>query len=291
MRRGGPLFVLAAATLWGSLGVAGRFAFQAGVGPLEAAFYRAAISFAALILILGIFNRRALRVRPAELSLFAEFGLVSIAVFFVVYLTAVSKTSVATAAILLYTAPAFVIVLSALLFREPLTRGKIVAVVLAFAGCVLVVRGYDLAGLRLNLSGVAAGLGSGLTYALYSIFGKAALRRHSPLTTLTYALGFGTIFLGAAALATGTLTASHSRMGWAATAYLALVTTLLAQWLYLTGLHQIEAGRASLVATVEPVVAAALGYFVLGERLDPPQLLGGALVLSAVMIARRMPKT
>ncbi len=73
-------------------------------------------------------------------------------------------------------------------------------------------------------------------------------------------------------------------------AYLALVTTLLAQWLYLTGLRQVEASRASLIASVEPVVAAVLGYLVLGERLDPPQFVGGTLVLGAVMIARRTPK-
>lgn len=291
MRRTGPLFILAAAVLWGSIGVAGRFAFRAGVVPLEAAFYRAGLSFVTLLLILGTTNRRALKVRPTDLVLFAEFGLVSIALFFVLYLTAISKTSVATAAILLYTAPAFVIALSALVFGEPLTRAKAAALTLALAGCVLVVRGYDPAGLRLNLPGVLAGLGSGLTYAMYSIFGKTALRRYSPLTTLTYALGFGTVFLGIAALSTGVLTASHPASGWAAVGYLALVTTLLAQWLYLAGLHQIEAGRASLVATLEPVVAAGLGYVVLSERLEVLQIAGGVLVLSAVITARGMRAT
>ncbi len=271
--------------------MAGRFAFRAGVVPLEAAFYRAAISFVTLLLIVGAGNRRALKVRPADLALFAGFGLVSIALFFVLYLTAISKTSVATAAILLYTAPAFVIALSALVFREPLTRAKALALALAFAGCVLVVRGYDVAGLRVNLPGVLTGLGSGLTYAMYSIFGKTALRRYNPLTILTYALGFGTAFLGIAALSTGVLTAAHPASGWAAVVYLALVTTLLAQWFYLAGLHQVEAGRASLVATLEPVVAAGLGYIVLSERLEILQIAGGALVLSAVMTARQMRAT
>jgi len=260
------------------------------VAPLEAAFYRAAISWLVLVPILAATNPHALKIRPPDLSLFAPFGLISIALFFVVYLTAISKTSVATAAILLYTAHAFVIILSALLLGEPLARSKGAAVVLAFAGCVLVVRGYDLAGLRLNLPGVAAGLGSGLTYAMYSIFGKTALRRYGPLTTLIYALGVGTIFLGIAAVATGALAVPHPTSGWAMVAYLALVTTLLAQWLYLTGLRQVEASRASLIANVEPVVAAVLGYLVLGEGLEPLQLIGGALVLSAVAIARRMPK-
>jgi len=284
-RRGG-LFILAAALLWSSLGVAGRFAFRAGVVPLEAAFYRAAISFVSLLLLLIATNRRALRIRPGDLGLFAAFGFVGVAAFFVVYMTAISMTTVATAAILLYTAPAFVIVLSALLFGETLTTPKAIAVACAFIGCGLVGRGYDLSSLRLNLPGVLAGLASGLAYALYTIFGKTALRRYTPVTTLTYALGFGTIFLGAAALATSVIPRAHPTSGWMALIYLAFVTTLLAQALYLAGLRYIDAGPASLLATVEPVTAAVLGYIVLGERLEGLQIAGGVLVVGAVMLAR-----
>lgn len=285
----GSLRILAAAILWGSIGVAGRLAFRAGVAPLEAAFYRAAISFIVLLVFIAGTNRGALRIRSVDLPLFAGFGLVSIAAFFFVYLTAIERTSVATAAILLYTAPAFVVVLSSILFGELLTRTKIGTVLLAFTGCVLVVRGYDPGSLRLNLPGVLAGLGSGFTYALYSIFGKTALWRYSPMTTLAYALGFGTVFLGAAAAATGALAASHPPQGWLWILYLALITTLLAQWLYLVGLRQIEAGRASLVATIEPVVAAVLGFGILGERMEPLQILGGVLILTAVVSVRREP--
>jgi drug/metabolite transporter, DME family len=284
-KRGG-LFILAAALLWSSLGVAGRFAFRAGVVPLEAAFYRAAISVAILLVFLVATNRRALRIHPRDLGLFAAFGLIGVAAFFVVYMTAINTTTVATAAILLYTAPAFVLVLSALLFGETLTTPKAIAVACAFTGCVLVGRGYDPSSLRLNLPGVLAGLASGLAYALYTIFGKAALRRYAPLTVLTYALGFGTIFLGTVALVTAVIPRAHPSSGWMALGYLALVTTLLAQVLYLTGLRYIDAGPASLLATVEPVTAAMLGYIVFGERLEGLQIAGSALVVGAVMLAR-----
>lgn len=254
--------------------------------PLEAAFYRAAISFAILLVFLVATNRRALRIHPSDLGFFAAFGLLGVAAFFVVYMTAINTTTVATAAILLYTAPAFVLVLSALLFGETLTTPKAIAVECAFIGCVLVGRGYDLSSLRLNLPGVLAGLASGLAYALYTIFGKAALRRYAPLTTLTYALGFGTIFLGTVALATAVIPRAHPSSGWLALVYLALVTTLLAQVLYLAGMRYIDAGPASLLATVEPVAAAMLGYIVFGERLEGLQIAGGALVVGAVMLAR-----
>ncbi len=286
MQQRGGLFVLAAALRWSSLGVAGRFAFRAGVVPLEAGFYRAAISFICLLVLLVATNRRALRIRPGDLGLFAAFGLIGVAAFFVIYMTAINTTTVATAAILLYTAPAFVIVLSSLLFGETLTTPKAIAVAWAFTGCLLVGRGYDLSSLRLNLPGVLAGLASGLAYALYTIFGKTSLRRYTPLTTLTYTLGFGTIFLGTLALATGVIPRAHPSSGWIALVYLALVTTRLAQALYLAGLRYIDAGPASLLATVEPVTAAMLGYIVLGERLEGLQIAGGVLVVGAVMLAR-----
>lgn len=279
--------IIAAAVLWGSIGVAGRVAFRAGVTPLEAAFLRALIAFLAVGSVVLATDPSLLRIRRRDLGLFAAFGAVSIAAFFFVYLYAISRTTVATAAILLYTAPVFVIILSALLFREPFTRAKGIAVLLAFAGCVLVVRGYDPAALRVNLPGVLAGLASGLTYAMYSIFGKTALRRYSPITTLTYALGFGTVILGAAALPLGAVRLAHPSAAWASIVYLALITTLLAQWLYLAGLRHVEAGRASLVATLEPVIAAILGFALLGEGLERWQILGGALVLSAVLTVRR----
>jgi DME family drug/metabolite transporter len=285
----GALLIVIAAVLWGSLGVAGRFAFEAGLTPLAVAFYRAGIAFLAVAAWTVLATPAALRIRRADLRLFALFGFISIAVFFYVYLYAVSKTTVATAAILLYTAPAWVLVLSRLLFGEPLTRPKLWAVMLTFLGCLLVVRGYDLAALRLTLSGVAAGLAAGLTYALYSILGKTALRRYPPQVTLTYALGFGSVFLGLAALATDQLHAATLRVGWAVIAYLGLVTTLLAQFLYLSGLRHIEAGRASLIATLEPVVAAMLGYALLRERLDLLQAAGGLAVLSGVFLVRRAP--
>lgn len=278
--------IIAAAVLWGSIGIAGRAVFHHGVVPLEAAFFRALI---AVVLVTGYVlatDRGLLRVRAADLLLFAAFGLVSVAVFFFVYLYAISRTNIATAAILLYTAPVFVILLSAVLFREPLTRAKIAAAFLAFMGCVLVVRGYDPQSLRPNLPGVLAGLASGFAYAMYTIFGKTALRRYSPITTLFYSLGFGAMFLGIAAIPLGVVRLSHTPAAWGVIAYLGLVITLVSAWLYLGGLQHVEAGRASLVATIEPVVAAVLGFLFLGERLEGWQILGGALVLIAVLVVQ-----
>lgn len=283
------LLIAGAAALWGSMGVVSRFAFETGLTPLAVAFYRAALAFVTVAAVTLALMPDRLRIRRADVALFALFGLISIAVFFFVYLFAISLTTVATAAILLYTAPAWVLVLSRLAFAEPLTAPKLWALALAFAGSLLVVRAYDFSALRVTLPGVLAGLAAGLTYALYSVFGKTALRRHPETVTLTYALGFGTLFLGVAAAATGQLSVGVLRTAWPLVIYLGLVTTLLAQFMYLTGLRAVEAGRASLIATLEPVVAAVLGYLVLRERLDLWQGIGGLAVLSGVLLVRRSP--
>jgi DME family drug/metabolite transporter len=277
--------VLAAAVLWGSIGVAVRLISAAGVGALEASTWRAGLAFAGALLASVVAHRGHMRVGLRDLLLFAAYGFVSIALFFLAYFTAIQLTTVATAAILLYTAPAWVTVLSAALFGEDLSRPKLAALLLAFAGCALVVRAYDPAALRLNLPGVLAGLAAGLTYGLYSVFGKVALRRHPPLVVLVYALGFGTVFLALGGIALGLppqrFAPSHVAPALSALAYFGLVATWLAQWLYVSGLRRVQASRASIVATVEPVVAGVLGYLWFGEVLDGGQLVGGALVLAA----------
>ncbi len=199
-----------------------------------------------------------------------------------IYLTAIERTTIATAAILLYTAPAWVAVLARLLFAEAMTRMKVLAVALTFGGCVLVVGGADPGALRLDSLGVLAGLGAGLTYGLYSIFGKAALRRYSPLTTVVYALGFGTLFL---LVASGGLQRVPAA-GLPPLAYLIIVPTVAAHLLYTSGLRWVEAGRASIVATVEPVVAALGGAMLLREPFGALQWLGAALVLGSVLLVR-----
>ncbi len=286
----GYALVFAAAVLWGSLGVAVRFATASGVGVFEASAWRAGLAFAGALVAAALVHGRQLAVPRRDLALFGAYGFVSIALFFLAYFTAIERTTVATAAVLLYTAPAWVVALSRVLFGEELSGAKLLSVLLAFAGCALVVRAYQPSALRADLPGVLAGLASGLTYGLYSIFGKVALRRHPPLVVLTYALGFGTVFLVLIGLAAGVPLVRFlpSAVGHALgpLLYLGLVTTLAAQWLYVAGLRTVQASRASIVATVEPVVAGLLGYAVFGETLEPLQLVGAASVVAGAVLAQ-----
>jgi drug/metabolite transporter (DMT)-like permease len=225
--------------------------------------------------------RPALRIRLADAPLFAAYGAVSVAGFMTVYFAAIALTTVATAAILLYTAPVWVVLLARLAFREPLTRSKAAAVALVFAGCVLVA-GAGTAAVRLSPAGLLAGLGAGLTYALYSIFGKVALRRYSPLTTVIYALGFGALFLLIASRGLVPVSPAVAPT----LVYVVVVPTAAAYLLFIAGLQRVEAGRAAVVATIEPVVAALTGSLVLHEPFELTQWIGAALVLGGVLLVQ-----
>ncbi|MDR7418191.1 MAG: EamA family transporter [Armatimonadota bacterium] len=274
--------VAAAACLWGTIGLAARRAFAAGLTPLNGATWRAAGAFALLLVFCLVADRHALRVRRGDLPLLGAYGAVSVAGFMTVYFAAINLTTVATAAVLLYTAPAWVVVLARAVFGEPVTPMKASAVMLTFAGCVLVIGAVGSGAVRLAPAGLLTGLGAGLTYALYSIFGKTALRRLSPLTTVTYTLGFGALFLAALS---GGLPALPPG-GVLPLAYIATFPTAVAYVLYISGLRWVEAGRASVVATLEPVVAALTGALVLREAFGITQWIGAALVIAGVALVQ-----
>lgn len=278
----GYLQVAAAAVLWGTLGVAVRNLLASGLSPLQAAAWRAGGAFAVLLIYCLLANRAALRVRSRDLLLLAAYGAVSVAGFMTVYFTAIELTTVATAAVLLYTAPAWVVILARALYGEAMTPMKAAAVALTFGGCALVVGAFGPGAVRLTPSGLMAGLGAGLTYALYSIFGKAALRRHSPLTTVVYTLGFGAVFLVAASGGLPPMRAATFPV----LAYVIAAPTCAAYLLYIAGLRRIEAGRASVVATLEPVVAALGGTLLLREPMAAAQWAGAALVVGGVVLVQ-----
>ena len=278
-----------AASLWGTLGILGTVLGRYGLSPLQIATLRAATAFVLLGLLLAGAGRQHLRVKFADAAFYALYGLVSVAAFYAVYMVAVARTGVGTAAMLLYTAPAYVVVMAALLWGEPLTPTKWLSLALALVGCALVVASPAPgrpAPLVLEPLGVLAGLASGLTYALFTVFGRFSLARHSAWTTLFYALGWGSLFLATFSLSCSTYPALPLR-AWAWVLAIAVGPTLLAYYLYLQALLRVEAGRASIVCTVEPLVACVLAYLILGETMTPLQAMGALLLLSGVALIQR----
>lgn len=276
--------VLVAAALWATLGLFYQGLSAHGLSSLTIVFLRAAIAALMLFLALGWRRRGWLRLERRDWPMFFAFGLIGVAAFYVVYIHAIALSGMGVAAVLMYTAPAWVTLFGALLLGERLTKLKGGALLLACAGCVLVSRAYDLASVRLNLLGILAGLGAGLTYGIYTLFSKVAQRRYTAWTTLAYSLGLGALFLLplqspadlVRALATPPLLFWLLALG--------LVPTLGGGLAFNAALRLVPASNASIVATLEPAIATLLGWVFLGERLEGLQLLGTGLIFAAVTI-------
>ncbi len=283
----GVLAVAAAASIWGTLGIFAKMLYAEGVSFEALVAFRATVGWMAVLAFLLITGgARRLKVLGWDLAFLVPLGVIGIGAFYLLYFYTVQESTVGTAAILLYSSPAFVVVLARLFLGEALGPVKVVALLLTTFGILLVVGAYAPASLEVSPTVLATGLLSGLTYGLYSIFGRPVAGRLCPPVILSYALFFGAALLVIAALPTlGTL-AGLSFGSYALLAMLAVVHTTLAFVLYTFGLGRLGAGRAAIVATVEPVVAGTLGTVLLGEDLTVPKVVGGVLVISGAALAQ-----
>lgn len=276
--------VLAAGTFWGTMGFFARNLYAAGFGPLEVAQTRITTGLILVGLYILLFNRSQFKVKLKDIWCFLGTGIISLLLFSTCYFSALNYTSLAVAAILLYTAPFFVMLLSLLLFKEKMNSKKVLALILAFTGCVLVSGvGGDTV---FSWKGILLGLGSGFFYALYSIFGRYAINRGYGAWTMTFYTflfcSIGCAFLSDWQVIGGVMAESGSNILWVLG--LGFVTAFLPYVLYSTGLAHMESSKASILASVEPVVSALFGVFVFHETLSLWGVLGIAMVLGAIIV-------
>ena len=283
----GYALVLLAASLWATLGVVYNFLARSyGLPPLAVAGLRAGLG--GLILLAGLLalRRSWLRVNRRAVRVIVLYGVFGIAIFYAAYINAILSVGVAVAAVLLYTAPAWVAVIAWRFLGERLTRIHLLALALTLTGCALVAQVYRPELLRLNALGIAWGLLSGLSYGLWSVFNKVGVRHTNPWSLQCYGMLVGAaallLFQPLAPLA-GVLQ-SPPTVFWLL--ILALGPTVGASVAYAAGVRTVPVSTASLVATLEPVLAALLAFLVLGETLSIGQVAGGALVLLAVWLLR-----
>ena len=278
----GYLLVAAAAISWGAQSAIAKLLLTSGSSPAALVSARTATAFLLMAAVLGLADRRLLRTRPRELGHLALLGIVGMALSQYGYYTALTRIPVATALLIIYTSPLFVLAASALWDREPLRPGDVIAAVVTLAGAGLVVRAHGAGSLGFHAVGVMAAILSALTFAFYSLWARRMAPRVSPWTGLTYSLGCAALFWIPVAPPWTFLSAEHPPRMWLAFAVVVVFGTLVPFGLYLAGLRWISAAHANITSTIEPVVAAAGAYVVLGEALAWPQLVGGLLVLSGV---------
>lgn len=273
--------VLTAGFGWGIIGVFSRPLSGAGFDAVQITFTRSLIVAVGMAIFLLLTDKSQFRIQWKDIWMFLGSGLLSIVFFNVCYFLTIERATLAAASILLYTAPCFVLLMSAVLFHERITGQKIAALFLAFAGCVLV-SGFT--GGQMSAGAVLTGIGSGIGYALYSIFGSIALKKYKPLTVIFYT------FLIASA---GIIPFSHVQeiplllqgkpMVWVSMLALGIVSTFLPFLFYTNGLKEIEAGKASVLAFAEPMVATIAGIVIFGEVLHIQNAIGILLIFLAIL--------
>jgi DME family drug/metabolite transporter len=282
----GYLMILTAATLWASLGVFYKYLINDyGFQPLTVAALRGSVG--GLILLAALLLLRVnLRVPRRDWLTFLAYGMIGVALFFICYVTAINLAGVAVAAVLMYTSPAWVALISWRWMGERLGRRGLIALGCALVGAALVARVYNLEALRLNGLGVLAGLAAGLTYGLYSVFNKLLVQRNAPWVVQAYGLliGAGVLLLlvpgGELARGFASPTAVALIVG------MGIVPTLIASLAFAVGVQWIPISMAAIVAIWEPAVATLFGYVLFDERLEAGQWLGMACIVGAVLLLK-----
>jgi len=281
------VLVITAGACWGVIGIFSKRLADAGFSPVQTVFLRFGAAAVLIWLYLLVFDRGKLKMHFRDIWLFLGTGILSLTLFSTLYFTTIQLTTLSLAAVLLYTAPSFVMVLSALFFREKIGARKIAALILAFSGCVLttgLVKAILGGTLDIPLAGVLTGIGSGLGYALYSIFGTAALKKYDTVTVTAY-----TFLTAALALlpfcADKEFFALFGNDGAVSnTVGITLISTLLPYLLYTQGLKHTEAGKASVLAFSEPLVATLTGLFFFREELTLEGAAGMLLIFASILL-------
>jgi drug/metabolite transporter (DMT)-like permease len=283
-KRKAYFFVIFAAILWGTIGIYSKHLTNLGFAPIQIVFIRAAVASAAMILFALLKNPKLVVIQPRHLIYFIGTGIFSFAFFNWCYFTAINLTSLSVAAVLLYTAPTIVTIFSVILFKEKLTPKKILSLVLTFVGCVFVAAFVDGAGRQITLPGILAGLGAGFGYALYSIFGRIALAKYDTITVTLYTFIFASLgLIGVTDIPAMKDLLRHETAVLTALA-LGLFATVLPFLFYTIGLSHLETSKASIIATLEPIVATAVGAAFFNELLTGYKVFGISLVVIAVAI-------
>ncbi|WBW97228.1 DMT family transporter [Oceanirhabdus sp. W0125-5] len=278
------LLIILGATLWGIISIFVKGLYNLGFNALEVVFIR--VFSASLILIVYIIftNKDLLKINFKDIFYFIGTGVFSIVFFNWCYFTAMNLIPLSVASILLYTAPAFVTILSAIVFKERITKRKVLSLLLTFIGCIFVTGYFPNTGGKITLLGLLVGIGSGFGYALYSIFGKAAMKKYDSITITVYSFIVASISLIPLINLKNMVSLFDNVQAYGYAIALGLFPTVLAFISYTKGLENIESSKASIIATIEPVVASIIGMVVFKQVLSFYQILGILIVIMAIFI-------
>lgn len=283
MKTKATIAVFVTGVLWGIISIFVKGLAAAGLTLMQTVLIRSIFSSASLAIVLLFRDRNAFRIHLRDIPLFIGTGIISLVIFNRCYMYTMTHDNAAVGSVLLYTSPIFIMLFSAVLFRERITVRKILALILTFSGCLLV-SGVLSGNHRIPTGVLVFGLLSGFFYSLYTIFGKFALQKYSSATVSLYTFLFA--ILGALPFSDlpsfGKVIAfSPSVLLWGLG--IGTISTAIPYFLYTWGLSHMDSGKAAIVVAIEPIVATCLGILIYKEDSNLSKIIGILLVLVAIL--------
>jgi drug/metabolite transporter (DMT)-like permease len=294
----GYTLVLIAATLWAFNGVVSKVIIESGHVPAQRLTeVRTAGSFLLLFAILALTRPDSLRVRREELPVLLTFGVLGLAFVQWFYFEAISRLDIGVALLIQYVAPVLVALWARFAYHEPVRRRIWASLALSIVGIALLVQLWQ--GLTLDGLGVAAALGSAVTFAVYVLSAERAVTRRDPVSLVCYGFLLASLFW-AVVQPLWTFPAERvddtvSLLGrledlsapvWLLMAWMVVLGTMVPFALLAASLRHIPASRAAITAMFEPVAATVFAYLWLGESLTTLQFAGALVVLAAIVLAQ-----
>ncbi|MEU4420457.1 DMT family transporter [Actinoplanes sp. NPDC024001] len=286
----GPVLCLISAAAFGAMAVFGKFAYQEGVSTPALLLVRFGLAAALLAALHLARPGRRWRAGPRVLVTALAMGAVGYATQAGLYFAALRIMDAPLLSLILYTFPVLVTVTAVLLGRDRLTPGRVIALLVASCGTLLVLLGTG--GVAFEPLGAVLAFGSAVTYTVYILVADTVVQRIPPVPLAALVMAGAFLTFAGYALLTGTVALTFGWRGWFWLLCIAAVSTVLAQVTFFAGLRRTGPSAAAILSTFEPVVTTALAALTLHEVLTPIQLAGALLVLAsaaALQLRRRDP--
>ncbi|MCY6371040.1 DMT family transporter [Clostridium ganghwense] len=279
------LLVAISAACWGMMAILTRKLEELGFDSISISALRPTVAVLFYVLFTLIKNPKCFKTDLKGILFFIVYGVIALDGMFLSFTYAVKYTSIATASVLLFTNPIFVMIMSYFVFKEKFTLKKVLSLLLAILGCFLISRGYDSQAFKIdNLFGIGMGVLSGFTVALQNVLGKIGGKKYPPKTLLVYSFIFATIFLWFFRSPISLIQHTNNLTALFYVIAIGFVATVIPNGLFVKALQHVESSKASIVCSIEPIIAAILGYVIYKEVLEIPQVIGMVLILFSVVL-------
>jgi drug/metabolite transporter (DMT)-like permease len=288
----GLLFLIGAVFFWGGSASLGKLLIVTRFDTLIISQTRTSLAFVIFLVYFLIRDPKVFIVRPADIWKLALLGIVGVAITNYTYYFTIKESTVATAILIQYTAPVWIVLYSVFLSRaERMDRITAISLFLALAGCDLAVTGGSWRNVSLNGLAVMTGLISAFTYAFQIVGTKQLLKRYSVWTVLVYIFGASAVFWMFINPPSRILSRGYGPGDWGLFWIFSIISILIPQTLFAMGLKLLDTVTVGIVGILEPVFAIVIAFAVLGESLDIVQTAGAILVIFAVALLQIHPLT